>query len=500
VTSKNNIGTVVGNKYEIGHVIGSGGMGVVYAATDLGTRQRVAIKLLHRKYADSQKFVKRFYQEAALADSLDHPNICRVVDHGCTKDDAPYLVMPLLEGCPFSRLLRRNKHLPIERVVRIAAQTLSALQAAHNKRIVHRDLKPDNIFVLSAEAPPDTVKLLDFGISKVIEKGASSSLTSTGMVLGTAYYLAPEQARGDREIDHRVDIYAMGVILYQALAGRLPFVGETYNEVVFKIAGDAYKPPRVVNRSISRAVEQVIIKAMAFDPLMRFETAHDMNEALAEALERPEPEGAYPAADLFASTEKMSAAGGRHDTPRARRRIGLFLSVISVVFASVLGIVWWRNGESTTGASPTSVKAGDVTVKSPVDENLLSSMPLDQEETLFQTEPKAAVEAETDGAPSNKSGITKGDGSASPAVATTAPPLSEPGAKTVLRSRSGIRKGSKSKPQSGFAVQDKDAENTDDREIDNPGVSKASGCTPMGNGYCRPNSAISRPGATASSN
>jgi serine/threonine-protein kinase len=240
VENENSIapGTLIDGKYAIGRVIGSGGMGTVYEANHVELNRKVALKLLHGKYAKSAKIVSRFHQEAKLAGSIEHDNICRVTDHGSSESGAPYLVMPLLTGRSLATMLRDEAPLSQMQVIDIVCQTLLALEAAHKEKIVHRDLKPDNIFVTRVGDRDDFVKLLDFGISKVLEKESASDLTSTGMVLGTAFYLAPEQARGSKKIDHRVDIYAMGVILYEALTGSRPFEGETYNEVVFKIAGD----------------------------------------------------------------------------------------------------------------------------------------------------------------------------------------------------------------------------------------------------------------------
>ena len=338
------ISKIIDDKYGIGEVVGSGGMGVVYAATNMETDQTVALKLLHNKYAHSPKIIKRFYQEAKLADSLQHPNICSVIDHGCTEDGSPYLVMPLLKGRPFSKMLGHRKLLPTSQVVRIVSQTLSALEAAHRRKVIHRDMKPENIFVLSEGSTPDTVKLLDFGISKVIETGRKSTLTSTGMVLGTAYYLAPEQARGSRHLDHRVDIYAVGVILYESLTGHMPFQGETYNEVIIKVASSPYQSPRAINPKLSPAMEWVIKKAMSFVPHQRFDSAEEMNVALKKALDGTF-ERVPPLTDEFtADTEKMVAVNEQRSSVRTDRRrrfsaigAGLGLSLSLGLFGLYLG-------------------------------------------------------------------------------------------------------------------------------------------------------------------
>jgi serine/threonine protein kinase len=332
-------GTVIDGKYKIGRVIGSGGMGAVYEAEQLDLGGKAAIKLLHAKFAKSPKIIDRFHQEAKLAGAIDHDNICRVVDHGTDQKGAPYLVMPLLSGRSLAEMLAEKKPLSQMRVIDIVCQTLSALAAAHREKIVHRDLKPDNIFITQVGDREDFVKLLDFGVSKVLEQESVSTLTSTGMVLGTAYYLAPEQARGSKRIDHRVDIFAMGVILYEALTGCRPFEGETYNEVVFKIAGDPVKTPRAINPLISRRVEQIILKAMAVDPGDRFADAQQMCAALEQAMvEGSFGKGAKESDTLADTMADTGTEGPRQTTPPALNVVRLLSRVaIAVFIAGIIG-------------------------------------------------------------------------------------------------------------------------------------------------------------------
>ena len=309
----------------------------MYEALQLELNRKVAIKLLHPRYVKSQKIIDRFHQEAKLAGSIEHDNICRVTDHGTDSSGAPYLVMPMLSGRSLKTMLEEGG-LSQLRVIDIVCQTLSALEAAHREKIVHRDLKPDNIFITRMGDREDFVKLLDFGISKVLEKQSATALTSTGMVLGTAYYLAPEQARGSKNIDHRVDIFAMGVILYEALTGTRPFEGETYNEVVFKIAGEPIKVPRSINPSIFRSVEQVILKAMSIDPNERYASAEEMCAALEDAV----VSGERPRFDAIADTLADTVADGGAVLPagKASKRIAagivLGLAVAVGVTAAVL--------------------------------------------------------------------------------------------------------------------------------------------------------------------
>lgn len=404
-------GTVIDGKYEIGRVIGSGGMGAVYEAVQLELNRKVAIKLLHTRYAKSPKIIDRFHQEAKLAGSIDHDNICRVTDHGTDKNGAPYLVMPLLVGKSLAELLAEKKPISQLRVIDIACQTLSALEAAHNEKIVHRDLKPDNIFVTRMGDREDFVKLLDFGISKVLEKESATALTSTGMVLGTAYYLAPEQARGSRNIDRRVDIFAMGVILYEALTGSRPFEGETYNEVVFKIAGEPVKMPRLLNPSISKAVEHVILKAMSVDPNCRYASAMEMCAVLEQAVvngENPYIDGvADTLADTLADT-KIDHAAGRSAASIALRRKRLLLgAILGVLSAAFAGVVYMISGSSSP--ADTVPSSDDAELAAPA-ANTLPLEPTNEETVSAVVEPPsgavipqeiASDKADTDTKPSD---------------------------------------------------------------------------------------------------
>lgn len=278
-----NPGTIIGEAYEIERPLGVGGMGTVYEARQVRLGRKVALKLLHARFSSDTSVVKRFQREAELAASLGHDNICEVTDLGVAQDGSPYLVMPLLRGQPLCDLLQGEKPLEAPRLVDICSQVLSALGAAHQENIVHRDLKPGNIFITQLGDRTDFVKLLDFGICKVKSQDSADELTHPGTVLGTPYYMAPEQARGARDIDHRADIYALGVILYEALTGRRPFDGQSYNEIMFSILTESFSLPRAVEPGIPADLERVILRSMARDPAERYQSAEEMNAALASA-------------------------------------------------------------------------------------------------------------------------------------------------------------------------------------------------------------------------
>ncbi len=275
---RSRLNTVLDGKYRLENVVGAGGMGAVYQATHLALHRKVAIKLLHANYATDRRAISRFNQEARAAASIGHDNICEVTDVGLQENGSPYLVMPLLEGCPLSKLMRREA-LFLDRQVDILCQTLAALDAAHKAHIVHRDLKPDNIFVTQMGDREDFVKLLDFGISKMLDSETITGATDTQSVIGTPHYMAPEQAGGKR-VDHRADIYAAGVILYELLVGKVPFDGRSHADVIYHIFTAPFPPPRSVKPSVSPYVEAVVLKAMSRDPMQRFESAEAMSGTL----------------------------------------------------------------------------------------------------------------------------------------------------------------------------------------------------------------------------
>jgi serine/threonine-protein kinase len=253
-------GALVAGRYRIEEALSRGGMGAVFIARHDQTGRRFALKLMSQDLAGDAEAEARFMREARLASSLDHPAIIEVYDVG-RHEGFPYMVMRLLEGESLGTRLKRGKVPPHEAVV-LLGPVLEGIAAAHGRGIVHRDLKPDNIY-LSAEDGSVAPKILDFGISKLIDGSTSQKLTRTGVTMGTPLYMSPEQVRGERDIDGRTDVYSMGVILYQMLTGTLPFQGNTYADLVLKIvSGDA---PRLRERdaSLPAAFEQIVHCAIA---------------------------------------------------------------------------------------------------------------------------------------------------------------------------------------------------------------------------------------------
>jgi serine/threonine-protein kinase len=279
------IGKVIADKYQIRSVLGSGGMGTVFEAQHTSIGRIVAIKILNPE-ANNPVAVKRFQQEAWAAGSIGHPNLCEVSDLGALPDGSPYLVMERLYGETLSERLHRERRLPIGDAIDVALQMLAGLGVVHQRGIVHRDIKPDNVFLSSRTGFPTVTKLLDFGVSKVMPGGTvdewdeKSALTKTGVVMGTPYYVSPEQARALRDLDARTDLYSCGVVLYEALAGELPFEAPHFNALLLRIVRGNPVLPSTLRPEIPRALEQVILTAMALDRNARYPTAHDMARAL----------------------------------------------------------------------------------------------------------------------------------------------------------------------------------------------------------------------------
>ncbi|MFH2009639.1 MAG: serine/threonine-protein kinase [bacterium] len=278
--SRIGVGTLIDDKYRIIRRVASGGMGAVYEVLHERIQRRMAMKFILPELAANPEVSQRFEIEARAASAIGHENIVEVTDMGTTQDGLPFLVMELLQGFDLAVLLDQG---PVtrRRTVHIISQVLAALSAAHERQIIHRDLKPENVFLIQRGDDPDFVKLLDFGISKFAGgEDAKLHLTSTGLILGTPYYMSPEQARGERELDARSDLFSVGVILYQALTGKRPFAANNLNQLLYQITSGKIVPPREVNPDIPLALERVSLKALAHDVEHRFASADEFRDAL----------------------------------------------------------------------------------------------------------------------------------------------------------------------------------------------------------------------------
>lgn len=273
-------GQVIDGKYRIVRLIGEGGMGAVFEGENVRISRRVAIKVLHPNATTNPETVRRFEREAQAAGRIGSDHILEILDLGALPDESRYMVMEFLAGETLSSRIRKHGRLTPAQVVPLIRQMLVGLAAAHEAGIVHRDLKPDNVFVLTERSGiRDYVKIIDFGISKFNVVGGDMSMTRTGAVMGTPFYMSPEQAKGN-PVDHRSDLYAVGVILYEAVTGEVPFLASTFNELLFKIVLSDPKPLQEASPGIDPAYVAVVSRAMAREPSQRFGSAREMIEAL----------------------------------------------------------------------------------------------------------------------------------------------------------------------------------------------------------------------------
>jgi len=277
------VGALLGGRYRVLRALAEGGMGAIYEAENTAVGRRVAIKVLHAQYARDPEIVARFRREAFAATAVGNEHIIEVLDLGEADDGSVYMVLELLDGRDLAAEIRRSGPLPIAQLVHIASQVCEALAAVHAKDIVHRDLKPENVYLIARGGDANFVKVLDFGISKVKSAlGApGDSATRTGTALGTPYYMAPEQARGAKDVDHRVDLYALGVMMFRALTGQHPFDDASFPMLVLKICTEPPPPVRRYRGDVPEALEQLIERLLAKDRAQRYSTAHEVQLALA---------------------------------------------------------------------------------------------------------------------------------------------------------------------------------------------------------------------------
>ncbi|WP_437723675.1 serine/threonine-protein kinase [Sorangium sp. So ce861] len=274
------LGHVIGDKYGVTAIIGEGGMGAVYEAEHLQIGRLVAVKVMHPRETQQREAISRLEHEARVAGRIGHPNICEVYDMGWLPDGSPYLVMERLHGETLAQRIERRGVVSPSELVDIMLQVLSALVTAHERGIVHRDLKPENIFLSERAGMLPVAKLLDFGISQASGMDGAMDLTRTGMVMGTPYYMAPEQARGDVELDHRLDLWAVGVILYEALTGQRPFVARNYNALLVQILTLWHRPVTELDPTIPPGLSRLVDRALAKERDERFQSAREFQEAL----------------------------------------------------------------------------------------------------------------------------------------------------------------------------------------------------------------------------
>ena len=380
------IGSTLSGKFLINRKVGQGGMGAVYEATHTQLGKRVAVKVLLEKYAQREAIVKRLRQEAQLASSVGNEHIIDITDIGTTEDGRTYVVMEFLEGESLAECLARETRLPEQRILKLISQAASALSAAHIKGIVHRDIKPENLFLLKRK-DQDFVKVVDFGISKSLratgEEEEQPRLTQTGMVLGTPLYMSPEQARGDDELDARVDIYALGVIMYEAATGTVPFTGNNYLSVISQVLNETPKSIRELRPEISDEFEAIVAKTMAKNKGDRYASAIELLADLSALLDDPTH-----------STERARITGPRKKLPKklSPSRYVVWIGGVAVIVAAVaVTVKVMMGGSSPAVVTPpdaqVAVMPPDAAVVAPPD---VAPVPPARVDIKIETDPKGA--------------------------------------------------------------------------------------------------------------
>lgn len=354
------IGKKLGGRYEILERIGGGGMALVYMGLDNLLHRKVAVKVLRQQYVHDEEFIRRFRREAQAAASLSHPNVVSIYDVG-QEGEIHYIVMEYIEGTTLNDLIKERAPLQVEEAVRYAAQICDALEHAHHNEIIHRDIKPHNILI----GKNGRIKVTDFGIARA---ATSSTITQTGSVVGSVHYFSPEHAKGT-STGEKSDLYSLGIVLYQMLTGRLPFLGESPISVALKHLQEDVEEPRKVNPLIPQSVENVILKAMRKKPEERYQSAREMLADLETCLQpdrRNEPKIAFydddgiddestrviPAIrpNQLTSAERAEPSDERaewRDDPRdgkKRKRGWIKPTVWLVVLLLILGGMWMAVG------------------------------------------------------------------------------------------------------------------------------------------------------------
>jgi serine/threonine-protein kinase len=274
-------GTVLAGKYRIDALIGKGGMGSVWSAVHLGLGQRVAVKLISRRYAASREARHRFDLEAKAVAQLRSRHVVQVYDNGETGDGTPFIVMEYLDGESLDRCLQRMGRIPLSEAVRIVTQVGRALSRAHGLGIIHRDLKPENIFLARSQDEDETVaKVLDFGIAKIKNPETGDSGTRTGAVLGTPLFMSPEQARGLKTVDHRTDVYSLGMVVYTMVTGQTAFSGESFGDILLAICTKPLPPVRELAPWLPPAFDGWLARACAREPGDRYRSIDELVDAL----------------------------------------------------------------------------------------------------------------------------------------------------------------------------------------------------------------------------
>lgn len=386
-------GTVLANKYRVERLLGRGGMGLVVEATNLKMDRRVALKFLHAEAMGNPIAVERFQREARAAGRIDHPHVARVFDVEELETGAPYMVMEYLEGIDLEVWLRQNGKLPVEQVATFMLQVCDAIAEAHRLGIVHRDIKPANLFVTHTATGLPFIKVLDFGISKVV-KDPIGSVTKTTSFLGSPLYMSPEQMKSSKDVDARSDIWSLGAVLFELLTGEVPFRAETIPELTLKVTLAPTPSVTLARPDVSALLESVVHRCLEKDRELRYGSAKELADALepfaapSKSSERPSadvheaavggqvrseaqtrtadlPDGPYSVRGKPIGTESSWSRSDAAAAPKSPRRWPLLLAGLCV---PVLGLVWLTDSKDEPAPESIEPHVANTVVQPKVEE------------------------------------------------------------------------------------------------------------------------------------
>jgi eukaryotic-like serine/threonine-protein kinase len=349
-------GRLLAGKFRFVRELGRGGMGAVWRARNIHVDRQVALKLILPEVPKNPEIVARFQNEARVAARIGHPGICDILDFEVTPL-GPVMVMELLRGENLAERIDRETRLPAYQAVRIVREALIALEAAHRAGIIHRDLKPENLFLHQPEVGPMVVKLMDFGISKFIDRAGAQ--TASGVIMGTAQYMAPEQVGGAANADARTDIWAIGAVLYRALTGNDAFAGDSFTSVLLAITSGSPAPIDVA--AIHPRLVAVIMRCLTRSRDERYQSARELADALAPFAD---PDGPAPTRVEIGTLPTLRPSGDRSSaTMRPRRRWPLVLAAFAA--AALVAGGWWLATRVTPGDRPDPVVQAPSRVETP---------------------------------------------------------------------------------------------------------------------------------------
>ena len=376
------IGQTIDERYRVEALLGEGGMGLVYRVTHTRLNKALAIKVLRRENTRDEEVLARFRREAESASAIGNQHIVDINDFGTLRDGSTYFVMECLEGMDLIEAMDVAHRMPEERALHIAAQICKALGAAHDAGIVHRDLKPENVFLTRRNDTADFVKVLDFGIAKVAN--GPKRLTRQGEVLGTPHYMSPEQCEGE-DVDHRTDIYALGVLLYEMLTGHVPHDADTMMGILTKHLYEDPIPPKVRVPQVSKELEQVILRCLDKRPEQRYQTMRELELDLERIQMGRRPVGP----DTLTLTPTRP--------PRAERPAvsPMYLGGLAAAVLLLVGALAWKAIERSGSSAMPATSLAPAAATEPASETMPDGTGRDAAEpTLASTDGATPTEAE----------------------------------------------------------------------------------------------------------